>query len=322
MEAVQGLAGALPTAQVAGNPGVPPVPGVLSVADTSRSLASVPVAADGPGMIDQLRELEDVKSLVAAKQARNAVAFDLSQRREQAAAGVPGKEQGAGVAAQVALARRESPARGGRLLGLAKALGTEMPRTLAALESGQLNEWRATLIVKETACLSAEDRCAVDEELAADTDTLTGAGSLAGAGDRAIIAAVRAAVYRRDPHSVTRRASHAVNDRTVTLRPEPDTMARLTALLPVAQGVAAYAALTRHADTARFNGDERSRGAIITDELVQRITGTPAGISSIEVQLVMTDRTLFQADSEPARLAGYGIVPAHWARQAVLGQEN
>jgi hypothetical protein len=270
-------------------------------------------AATGPGMIDQLRELEDLKSLAAAKQALIAVAFDLSQRREQAAAGVPAKEQGAGVAAQVALARRESPARGGRLLGLAKALATEMPHTLAALQSGQLNEWRATLIVKETACLAAEDRCAVDEELAANT------GTLASAGDRAIIAAVRAAAYRRDPHSVAKRASHAVNDRTVSLRPAPDTMARLTALLPVAQGVAAYAALTRHADTARSHGDERSRGAIMADQLVENITGTPGGASSIEVQLVMTDRTLFQGDSEPARLAGYGTVPAHWARQTILG---
>ncbi len=57
------------------------------------------------------------------------------------------------------------PNRGSRLLGLAKALVMEMPRTLAALRSGQLNEWRATLLVKETACLSVEDRGAVDEEL-------------------------------------------------------------------------------------------------------------------------------------------------------------
>ena len=99
-------------------------------------------------------------------------------------------------------------------------------------------------------------------------------------------------------------------------------MARLSALLPVAQGVAVYAALTRHADTARSNGDDRSRGAAMADRLVENITGTPAGISSIEVQLVMTDRTLFQADSEPARLAGYGIVPAHWARQTILGQQE
>jgi hypothetical protein len=31
----------------------------------------------------------------------------------------------------------------------------------------------------------------------------------------------------------------------------------------------------------------------------------------------MTDRTLFQGDSEPARLQGYGVVPGHWARSAL-----
>ncbi|MCU1521406.1 MAG: endonuclease, partial [Arthrobacter sp.] len=35
--------------------------------------------------------------------------------------------------------------------------------------------------------------------------------------------------------------------------------------------------------------------------------------------LVMTDRTLFQGDSEPARLPGYGIVPARWARELIKG---
>jgi hypothetical protein len=57
----------------------------------------------------------------------------------------------------------------------------------------------------------------------------------------------------------------------------------------------------------------------MADQLVENITGTPGGFNSIEVQLVMTDRTLFQGDSEPARLAGYGTVPAHWARQKILG---
>ena len=122
-----------------------------------KILAVVPVAGDGAGMIDQLRQLEDLKAVAAARQAEITVAFDLAQRREQAAAGVPADEQGAGVGAQVALARRESPSRGGRLLGLAKTL-TGMPRTFAAFRSGRLSEWRTTLVVKETICLSPEDR--------------------------------------------------------------------------------------------------------------------------------------------------------------------
>ncbi|GAA4024374.1 HNH endonuclease signature motif containing protein [Arthrobacter methylotrophus] len=271
---------------------------------------------DRAELIDQLRALEDLKSAVAGAQARITVAFDAAQRSAESDLGVPVAEQGRGVGAQIALARRESPARGSRLLGLAKALVTEMPRTLAALDTGQLNEWRATLLVKETACLAAEDRCAVDEELAADT------GIFDGAGDRAIIAAALTAAYRRDPRSVTQRASHAATERHVSLRPAPDTMTYLTALLPVAQGVAVHAALSRHADTLRPAGDTRSRGQIMADALVERTTGTPAGICGVEVQLVMTDRTLFQGDSEPARLPGYGIVPAGWARTMLAGNHQ
>src|SRR6478609_7039627 len=175
----------------------------VTVADLARILAGIPVPASAAALIDETRELEDLKCALAARQARHAVAFDLSQRREQSLAGVPAEQLGAGVGAQIALARRESPARGSRLHGLAKALVTEMPHTLAALETGQLNEWRATLLVKGTACLSAEDRCAVDEELAADTGTFDGAG------DKVIIAAARAAAYRRDPRSVTQRSARA-----------------------------------------------------------------------------------------------------------------
>ncbi len=279
--------------------------------------------------MEQLRVLEEMKSAICGLQAQVAVAFDLAQRAEQAEAGVPASERGQGVGAQVALARRESPNRGSRLLGLARALVTEMPRTLAALQSGQLNEWRASLLVKETACLSVEDRRAVDEELAPDTGTFTGKG------DRAIIAAAKTAAYRRDPRSVLGRAGRAAAERTVSLRPAPDTMTYLTALLPVAQGVAVYAALTRAADSARASGGPGpcgaggwrsgssdgagsgvvpTRGQLMADTLVERITGTPGGITGINLDLVMTDRTLFQGDSEPARLNGYGIVPAEWAR--------
>ncbi|BCW66963.1 hypothetical protein NicSoilB4_17260 [Arthrobacter sp. NicSoilB4] len=294
----------------------PAAAGTVTVAEVVRALAAVRPAGDSAGLISQLRELEDLKSVAAASQARISVEFDLRQRREQADAGMPAAELGAGVAAQIALARRESPAKGGRLLGLAKALVTEMPHTLAALETGQVNEWRATLLVRETACLSPEDRAAVDEELAPDTGTFDGAG------DRAIIAAARTAAYRRDPRTVTQRASHAATERHVSLRPAPDTMCYLTALLPASAGVAMYAALTRHADTLRSAGDPRTSGQLMADALVERTTGTPGGVTGVEIQLVLTDRTLLQGDSEPARLPGYGIVPAGWARELLTGAGN
>ncbi len=55
----------------------------------------------------------------------------------------------------------------------------------------------------------------------------------------------------------------------------------------------------------------------MADALVERTTGTPGGISGVEIQLVITDRALFQAGAEPARLPGYGTVPAGWARTLI-----
>ena len=146
-----------------------------------------------------------------------------------------------------------------------------MPQTLAALESGELNQWRAILIVRETACLTAADRAAVDAELAADT------GILAGKGDRAIVAAARAAAYRLDPRSVAQRTAHAATERRVSLRPAPDTMCHLTAFLPVAEGVAVHMALTRHADSLRNAGDPRTRGQAMADEWWNAPPAPPAG---------------------------------------------
>ena len=237
------------------------------------------------------------------------VDFAASQRAEQIAAGVPAGKAGAGVGAQVGLARRDSPFRGGRYLGLAQALPSELPATLAALRAGDTSEWRATLVARETACLDPADRRAADAELGP---------VLAGLGDREVEAAARAVAYRLDPRAFVDRAKGAVKDRTVTLRPAPDTMSRLGGFLPVAQGVAAYAALSREADRRRAAGDQRSRGQIMADTLVERVTGqATADEVPVEVQLVMTEQTLLAAATEPADLAGAGPVPAAVARDLV-----
>lgn len=258
-------------------------------------------------LIARIEELERLKSAAAAGQARAAAALDAARRAAESAAAVPAAKRGRGVASEVALARRDSPARGGRHLGLAKALVHEMPHTLAALERGVLSEWRTTLIVRESACLDVEDRRALDRELCADTTALEGLG------DRRIIAAARKIAYRLDARAVVDRAAKAVQDRTVTIRPAPDTMTWVSALLPVAQGVGVYAALRRAADTT-FDG--RSRGQVMADTLVERITATPAITpASIALNVVISDRALLGDDTDPALVEGYGPIPAEVARK-------
>ncbi|TAM68979.1 HNH endonuclease signature motif containing protein [Mycobacterium sp.] len=268
-------------------------------------------AADESALIERIAELETVKSAAAAGQARAAAALDAARRASESAAGVPAERRGRGVAGEVALARRDAPARGGRHLGFAKALVHEMPHTLAALECGALSEWRATLIVRESACLDVEDRRALDAEMCA------AATSLSGMGDARVAAAAKAIAYRLDPHAVVERAAKAENDRTVTIRPAPDTMTYVTALLPVTQGVSVYAALRREADTC---GDGRPRGQVMADTLVERVTGRCATVPTpIAVNLVLSDETLLGGGNTPADICGYGPIPAAVARNMIAG---
>ncbi|BBX01153.1 hypothetical protein MMOR_20890 [Mycolicibacterium moriokaense] len=177
-----------------------------------------------------------------------------------------------------------------------------MPYTLAALECGALSEWRATLIVRESACLSIEDRRTLDARLCADQ------AALEGRGDKRIAADAKAIAYELDPHAVVDKAVRAESERRVTVRPAPDTMSYVTALLPMAQGVSVYAALKRAADTTF---DDRSRGQVMADTLVERVTGRPADVPvPVAVNLVLTDETLLGGATTPAQIAGYGPVPA------------
>ena len=320
------------------------------------------------GRVDLIGELERLKAAAAAAQARVTVAFAESQRAA-AMAGLPEAATAAerrrveaqvsrSVAGQVALARHDSPARGQRHLGLARALVDELPHTMAALSRGEVSEWRATIVVRETACLSREDRTRTDAEIAP---------RLAELGDRRLGDTVRGIAQRLDPASAVRRARKAVSERRISLRPAPDTMCYLTGLVPVAQGVAVFAALQAEANALHGQGDPRTPAQLMADLLVSKITRTVAPVREsvaetlrssiarragtwdqppvsttdrtaaapvnatedtlgvvpgVEVQIVMSDRSLFAGDDEPAQLTGYGQIPASLARRLVRGADR
>lgn len=249
-------------------------------------------------IVEAIRELEELKCRAAAQQAR--LARELDELRS-------GRDTGA----LVAYARRESPARGTRLVGLARSL-VELPHTESALHDGAISEWRATIIARETACLSREDRAEVDQRIAAPAPD--GRRPLDGWGDRRLAAEVRGLVAQLDPQAVVDRRARAEAERRVSLRPAPDTMTQLSALLRVAQGVAVWATLTRAADEARAAGDPRSRGQVMADTLVERVTGQArADAVPLTVNLVVSDRSLLAGGREPAWLQGYGAITAEHA---------
>jgi hypothetical protein len=278
---------------------------------------------DDAGRIDSMRALEELVCVSTAAQAQLARELDASQRAAQAAAGVPAARRGQGVAEQVALARRESAHRGQRHLGLARVVQAELPHTWSAWRSGRITEWKATVVARETACLPVEHRLEVDRLVATDVDAIEAMG------DRQLAAACATEAARLDPASVLTRRRRAEAERGVTLRPAPDTMTYLTTLLPVKDGVAAYATLARRADNARAQGDERTRGQVMADELVAAVLGIRADGEAeeseasvrprVELGLVMTDAALFGGADDPAHLEDFGPIPAELAREIVVG---
>ncbi len=275
---------------------------LATVVDEVAGLA----CGDPVELIDQLRQLERLKNAAAAAQARLTMELRQVREAEARAAGRNVKRVPASIAGEVGLARHESPHRAATLLGLATVLASEMPHTMAAFTAGEVSEWHTTVLARETACLSRVHRGVVDAELGP---------RLAELSTRQLAAEARKLAYELDPHSVVARIGQAVADRNVTIRPAPDCMTRVSALLPVAQGVAAYAALTAAADTARVTGDERSKNQVMADTLVARVTGEEeAGEIDIEIQLVITDEALLGDSNTPARVNNHGPVPASIAR--------
>ncbi|HRD63416.1 MAG TPA: DUF222 domain-containing protein, partial [Nocardioides sp.] len=183
------------------------------------------------------------------------------------------------------------------------------------LRSGRITEWRATLIARETGCLALEQRLEVDRQLAGDADRLEGMG------ERELVGAARDLAGKLDPASVARRRARAEADRHTTLRPAPDVMTWFGALLPVKDGVAVHKALLDEADRAKSNGDQRSRGAIMADTLVQRVlaphlatTTGPAELPLV-IHVVVPDAVLLGDEDGSGEVEGYGPVPGDLLRE-------
>ena len=146
--------------------------------------------ADDRARLDLVGALEDLKNAATGLQAALAVAVDDSVREQAAVRGVP-------VAGVATGWRTRSRWPGGSRPIVANSTGsgqgaaTELPHTWAALRAGRVSEWRATIVARETGCLSRADRREVDRRVARDAE------ALAAMGDRELGDAVRRHRLRR-----------------------------------------------------------------------------------------------------------------------------
>lgn len=282
--------------------------------DRANALLSAPPESAEPddpsALIAAAAEAEQITAAASAAQMRASVSHRRLTVERQRAQGVRREQLGRGAADEIALARRISPARASRELATARVLVESLPRTMALLAAGEVSAWAADEVARAALTLDDADRDRLDEDLAPRLTEVTArrAGVLA-----------RARAGELDQQAALRRMRHEVSQRHVSVRPISDTMVRISATVPTAQGVAMLKTLDTAATVARAAGDPRTRGQVMADEMFSRTTGlSRIEDADVEIQLLMTDAALLAADQDSATLEGQPI-PASIARALALG---
>jgi hypothetical protein len=291
-------------------------PSLDEIETFTARLAADAVGLDDAERIDRIAALESLRRASEAAQTETVADFVVSQRRAAADRGVPAERRDRGLADQVALARGVAPRRGQQDVALAMVLRTELPCTREAFRAGRIDGFKATLIARETACLSAEHRAEVDQQLCADPETVERLSP------RRLVGRLHKAAAELDPASVAERRRRAEADRHTSLRPAPEVMTWFGALLPVKDGVAVQATLDREARRAKAAGDARSIGQLMADVLVQRVVHPgraedPTAATStvpVMVNLVVRDTVLLGDQDGTGWVEGHGPVPGDLLR--------
>ncbi len=310
----------------------------------------------GAALVDVIEALEELKNAIAAAQAHAQSLFVAQQRLDQARAGIPQQNIGRGIAHQVALARHESPYRGRQITELSEVLVREMPRSMDAFSRGKLSEYRVGLLAKETAFLSLEHRAQVDQLICGDPEAagLLGSRELSTAARKAAYKLDPKAFVKRNEKAVgdryvsLRPAADGMTYLTALI-PLKQGVRILSTLTKVADGLrsagdergkgqimadALMHRLVQHAPCNEGAGKlSEHRGVPAREFAAAPSAGAPAvGVASqqlcttmdeanISLELVMTDRSLFGSDNEPAVLVGYDPIPAPAARGMILGAD-
>ncbi|HSV65963.1 MAG TPA: DUF222 domain-containing protein [Mycobacteriales bacterium] len=267
-----------------------------------RALAAVVAAGvdglDADQCLNAIHDLERVSAVVEAWKARLYTRFAEVRVKEGPLAEFPAEE----IALELGIT---SNAAGNRLY-LAESLVERLPGTLAALERGEIDLYKARVLEELTHPLSPEAARAVEEKVLARAPEQTAPQ---------LRQAVRRAVLRVDPDGARARHEQRTAERKVVEYPVEDGMAEVTATVTAPEATAIYQRL----DTlARMCSDDRTMDQRRADVFVDLLLGkacydTSATAATVLVTVAAT--TLAGADDKPGELAGYGPISAAMARE-------
>ncbi|RAS66076.1 uncharacterized protein DUF222 [Lentzea atacamensis] len=192
---------------------------------------------------------------------------------------------------------------------LALDLATKLPRTLDALEKGDIDLYKARVVHDKTVPLSSELAAEAEELVLAKAEGKTGAQL------RQLTSRV---VMRVDPDGHQDRAELRKAQRCTGLSVTPeDGMAQFWAYLPAARATACYERVDTIARGLQTPADPRTLDQIRADVVADLLLATPDKTSAVKVELYVTvsAATLLGLSEQPGELAGYGPISADLARE-------
>ena len=265
--------------------------------------------------LERITALEELRSAVVAAQSKEAVAFEALRIERDRLNRVPALDCGKRAGDEVGLAKKVSPGSGRKFLSTARTIVIGMPNTFKALSKGEISEDKARIMVDETAVLDAADRRKVDTRMKRGLEP---------SGLRSLRAEVRALSAEMDAEAAAKLAAKAATNRRVNMTVIDDGMARISAILPLPQAVAAFESLRAGAESITAAGDSggRNRQQVLADTFVERLSGQSSATAvPTEVHLLVEAESLLSDGLVPAWLPGFGPLPAKTAREFIAANE-
>ena len=261
----------------------------------SYDFSGDPVHEFGATRIDAIRELDRAVRAAQAEQVIQVAALLAERSRLTVGTGDPCLS----VIGEVAMARNVGPTAAGNQLSLAIGAG-HLPQVFALFCAGAISEATFRAVVTETSSLHVDDMVVADGEIAAKITGMTTVQA------RQATARI---VIGIDAEAAHERARRNRADARVSMFPETDGVATLQVRGPAEQIAAAFKTLDDWATGLRSTGDPRSRGRIMQETLVERVTGLAhADGVNVEINLVLDAETLLAGGDTPVELEGYGPI--------------
>ncbi len=193
------------------------------------------------------------------------------------------------------------------LLEISCALVSRLPKTLAALDCGDIDLFKASKVTQLTREVSDEVAGLVDEHMSS---------RLADRDPGAIRSSVDWAVKKYDPDGYRDRAKKKRALRHVSLQHEGETMSTLSGYLPSEVASSVYASLDRGAHTRRDNDKSKTLDQHRADLFAERLLAEDGhGKPKAHIHVYVDFLTLTGARNDPAFLAGYGHIPDWLVRE-------